>query len=121
MLALDFDIAQQATKSGGKTVVVGMGTPNHLLPLSHAGAREIDLVSIWRYADCYPRAIQIMQQSKNDHTIASISSMITHRFDGLSSVPAALECASRSQDGVGRMVVKVVVNTDEPEMVEVDC
>ncbi|RMY13509.1 hypothetical protein D0867_07437 [Hortaea werneckii] len=110
-----------ATKPGGKTVIVGMGTPNHNLPLSHAGAREIDIMSIWRYADCYPRAIQIMQESKKNESVAKIAKMITHRFEGLANVPAAFRCASRSQDESGRMVIKVVVSTEESGDIEVDC
>lgn len=87
-----------------------MGTPNHLLPISDAIAREVDIVPVWRYADCYPRAIQIMQQSKNDESVPSISKMLTHRFSGLESVSKALECACRSEDDAGNMVIKVVVN-----------
>ena len=102
----------QATKTGGKSVLVGMGTPNHLLPLSDAGAREIDIISVWRYANCYPRAIEIMQRSQVDGVVPKISQIITHRFDGLTNVPAALQRACTSQDQAGGIVIKVAVGTD---------
>lgn len=93
--------------------MVGMGTPNHLLPVSEASAREVDIVPVWRYANCYPRAIEIMQRSRDDESVPDIRQMLTHRFRGLENVPAALECACKSQDESGNMVIKVVVNVGD--------
>ena len=92
-----------------------MGTPNHLLHISDASAREVDVVPVWRYANCYPRAIEIMQQSRDDDAVPNIRMMLTHRFHGLDSVPAALERACTTQDDSGSMVIKVVVNLDNVE------
>jgi L-iditol 2-dehydrogenase len=39
----------QATRLGGKVMLVGMGTPNVMLPLSAAACREVDLVGVFRY------------------------------------------------------------------------
>lgn len=87
-----------------------MGTPNHLLPISDASAREIDIVPTWRYADCYPRAMEVMQKSQGGKS--ALSGLITHRFNGLDSVPVAMQTACRPEDEEGEMVVKVVVNFD---------
>ena len=97
-------------------MLVGMGTPNHLLPISDASAREVDIIAVWRYANCYPEAIDIMQKSKSDAMMPDIGQMITHRFHGLENVHQALACASKSRDEDGNMVIKVVVNINEEEL-----
>lgn len=91
-----------------------MGTPNHLLPISDASAREIDIIPVWRYANCYPAAIEIMQKSKEDSNVPNVGLILTLRFEGLRAVPSALECACRSTDDMGNMVIKVVVNITDP-------
>ncbi|KAI4718139.1 alcohol dehydrogenase [Aureobasidium sp. EXF-10727] len=103
------------TKAGGRVVLVGMGTPNHLLPISDASAREVDIIPVWRYANCYPAAIEIMQKSKEDSNVPNVGLILTHRYEGLSAVPSALECACRSRDDMGNMVIKVVVNITDPD------
>jgi len=90
-----------------------MGTPNHLIPISEASAREVDVIPVWRYANCYPRAIEIMEQSKGGGSMPDIRRMLTHRFEGLENVPAALDCACKSVDNSGNMVIKVVVNIND--------
>lgn len=88
-----------------------MGTPNHVLPISEASAREIDLIPTWRYADCYPEAIQLMILARNgDSRVPDITKLITHRFDGLDNVPEAFKTASKTRDQDGRLVIKVAVN-----------
>lgn len=105
----------QATASGGSVILVGMGIPNHTLPISDLSAREINLVSTWRYADAYPRAIEIAQASVtrspiDGNTLPDMSQMITHRFKGLDLVPEALEMATKTRDTDGRLVVKSMVH-----------
>lgn len=100
-----------------------MGTPNHTLPISELSAREINLVSTWRYADAYPRAIEIAKASVtgtpvNGTRLPDIRTMITHRFAGLERVPDALEMAGRARDAAGRLVVKTVVGLPLTQHVE---
>jgi L-iditol 2-dehydrogenase len=90
-----------------------MGTPNHLLPISDASAREVDIVPVWRYANCYPAAIDIMQKSKSEGTMPDIGKILTHHFYGLESVHEALTYACKSSDEDGNMIIKVVVNLGE--------
>ncbi|OIW32332.1 alcohol dehydrogenase [Coniochaeta ligniaria NRRL 30616] len=104
-----------ATESGGTVVLVGMGTPNHTLPISELTAREINLVSTWRYADAYPRAIAIAKASVtrmpiDGNRLPDITQMITHRYQGLDLVQDALEMAGKTRDAAGRLVVKTVVD-----------
>lgn len=90
-------------------MLVGMGFPYHTLPIAEASAREIDLIPTWRYANCYPRSLEIMEALKSHPSLPQISSMITHRFTGLQQVPDALKMACRSQDDAGNMVIKVAL------------
>jgi L-iditol 2-dehydrogenase len=91
-------------------MLVGMGTPNHTLPLSEAGAREIDLMPTWRYAYCYEEATKIMSAVINDSSTPDIRKLITHRFNGLETLSEAFGLAASPQDANGNLVVKVVVN-----------
>ena len=102
--------AFQTTKSGGRVVLVGMGTPNLTFPISVASAREVDIVPTWRYANAYPSAVEMLIASKNDKSKPQLAEMITHRFNGVDRVPEALQLAGQSKDQDGRMVIKVVVN-----------
>jgi L-iditol 2-dehydrogenase len=96
-------------------ILVGMGIPNHTLPVSELSTREINLVSTWRYADAYPRAIEIAKASVaglpiNGNVLPDMSRMITHRFKGLDLVQDALEMARKTRDADGKLVVKTVVD-----------
>ncbi|KAF2012996.1 alcohol dehydrogenase [Aaosphaeria arxii CBS 175.79] len=105
-----------ATQSGGSVVLVGMGIPNHTLPISDASHREVNLITTWRYANAYPRAIEIATASVtgtsiNGISLPNVSKLITHRFEGLDSVPVAFEAAGKTRDQNGNLIVKTVVNT----------
>jgi L-iditol 2-dehydrogenase len=43
----------QATRNGGRVLLVGMGTSVQTLPLGAAALREVDLLGVWRYANTY--------------------------------------------------------------------
>lgn len=88
-----------------------MGTPNHTLPISEASAREIDLIPTWRYARCYPEAIELMSFARRgDSSVPDITNLVTHRFEGLDSVPAAFDTARKTRDENEQLVIKVAVN-----------
>ena len=86
-----------------------MGTPNVVLPISEASAREIDLVPTWRYAGCYPEALHILEAYRENPALPGLAKLITHRFEGIDSVPAALRTACSSVDAEQNMVLKVAV------------
>jgi L-iditol 2-dehydrogenase len=100
----------QATNSGGKVMLVGMGTPNHLLPLSEAGAREIDLMPTWRYAHCYDESIRVMDMAAHGTFKPDIRTLITHRFSGLSSVPDAFAAALEPGNLKDNLLIKAVID-----------
>ncbi|KAK3716302.1 hypothetical protein LTR37_006452 [Vermiconidia calcicola] len=102
--------ALYTTKSGGKVALVGMGTPNVTMPLSEASARELDLIPVWRYANCYPQALELADATRNSASATRLAKLITHRYEGLEHVPTALQTACFPADGNGQMVLKVVVS-----------
>lgn len=64
-----------ATKSGGVLVIVGMGKPVITLPVFDALVREVDVRGIFRYANCYPTALELIASGK-----VNVKPLITHRF-----------------------------------------
>ncbi|KAF5013575.1 hypothetical protein FDECE_435 [Fusarium decemcellulare] len=102
-----------ATRGGGKVMLVGMGTPIQTLPLSAAALREVDLVGVWRYANCYPRALEIMGKAGSTKNVPDVRKLVTHTFSGLGSVPDAFAMAARTSDDKGALVIKVVVEIPE--------
>ena len=90
-------------RSGGKVMLVGMGTPIQTLPLSEAALREVDLCGVFRYADCYGEGVSIA---------GGLGGVVTHRFRGLERGKEAFEMARRTVDGEGRLVLKVMMLFD---------
>lgn len=86
-----------------------MGTPIQTLPVSAAALREVDLVGVWRYANCYSRGLEIMERCIRDKSMPNLRGLVTHSFNGLSTVPEAFSMAGRTSDNTGALVVKVVV------------
>lgn len=101
-----------ATRSGGKVIMVGMGTPIQTLPLSVAHLREIDILGIFRYANTYATGIRLLcSQARNGpgFGLPSLDKMVTHRFKGLDKARGAFDIASCTSDDDGNLVIKVVI------------
>ncbi|KAI1213735.1 GroES-like protein [Annulohypoxylon truncatum] len=104
-----------ATVSGGAVVLIGLGVPNHVLPISEATPREITLIPSWRYANAYPKAIEIAAASVSGSPVGGaklpdIRKLITHRFNGLDTVEEAFKTAGKTTDSNGTLVVKTTIN-----------
>jgi L-iditol 2-dehydrogenase len=102
-----------------------MGTPIQTLPVSAAALREVDLLGVFRYANTYPTGIEILSRIiASNHSNGSglgaekklpdVRKLMTHRFKGLENVEKAFEMAGRTVDDEGNLVIKVVVEMDEP-------
>lgn len=89
-------------------MIIGMGNPVQTLPISAAAIREVDLVGVFRYADTYPKVIELLA-SRNPR-LPDLTKLITHRFDGMESIPRAFDMAARVQDEEGKLVIKVMVH-----------
>lgn len=89
-------------------MIIGMGNPIMTLPISAASLKEVDLVGVFRYANTYPRVIELLS-SKNP-LLPPVEKLISHRYEGLDSIPQAFEMAAKVKDDEGNLVLKVMVN-----------
>jgi L-iditol 2-dehydrogenase len=99
-----------ASTSGGRLVLVGMGSPIQTLPLGAAALREVDIIGVFRYANCYPAAIASFASGKFDGVAEAL---VTHQVglpDGEKAFRLAANAAAEGEDE-GRVAVKVVVTS----------
>ncbi|KAK2589443.1 hypothetical protein QQS21_012880 [Conoideocrella luteorostrata] len=100
-----------ATKPGGRVMIIGMGNPILTLPMSAAALREVDLVGVFRYANTYARAIELL--SSRPENMPDLSTLVTHRFKGMDRISDAFAMAGKVKDDEGQLVLKVVVDMKE--------
>jgi L-iditol 2-dehydrogenase len=65
----------QLARSGSRIGLIGMGHPIQTLPISEAALREVDLIGVFRYANQYEQAIELISQGKVD-----VDALITARY-----------------------------------------
>lgn len=92
-------------------MLIGMGNPVQTLPILAAALREVDLVGLFRYANAYPKAIELI--ANPPATLPDLEALVTHRFKGIDSTPEAFAMAARVKDDEGNLVIKVFVDVDE--------
>jgi L-iditol 2-dehydrogenase len=96
-----------------------MGNPIQTLPISAAALREVDLIGVFRYADAYPAAIEMLalkpgsQLGGGGIVVPDFSKLVTHRVEGLRNVEKAFGMAGRTKDDGGGLVLKVMVLMEE--------
>ncbi|KAH8817133.1 chaperonin 10-like protein [Xylogone sp. PMI_703] len=93
------NIGIQCCKAGGKVVLVGMGTPIQNLNIGFAAVHEVDLLGIWRYANTFGTAIELMRTGQID-----LNPMVTHTFD-LEKVSDALKFVLSRPDNLVKCVI----------------
>jgi L-iditol 2-dehydrogenase len=86
-----------AVRPGGVVVLVGMGASEIALPVTVIQNRELVVTGIFRYANTWPTAIELVRSGKVD-----LDSMVTGHF-GLDDVDEALR--STAQPGTLKSVV----------------
>jgi L-iditol 2-dehydrogenase len=87
-------------KPGGAVVLVGMGGDDINLPILETSTREIDLLGVFRYANTYPEASELLASSELD-----LKTLITHTFT-LQEANAAFALAENKRSGV----IKIIIN-----------
>nr|QBH74064.1 alcohol dehydrogenase [Daktulosphaira vitifoliae] len=93
----------EITKSGGILVIVGMGASGNVqLPLFNALSREVDIKGVFRYANDYPNALE-MVASKS----VNLKPLITHHF----KLENSLEAFKTAETGEGG-AIKVMIHCD---------
>lgn len=99
---------KKATAPGGKIMIIGMGNPIQTLPISAASLKEVDLLGVFRYANAYPKVIELL--ASGDPHLPDLSRLVTQRYNGLESIPKAFDMAASVKDDEGNLVLKVMVD-----------
>jgi L-iditol 2-dehydrogenase len=95
-------LAVHLARRGGRVTMIGLPPEDNFpYPLVEAMAREVDIVTVFRYANVYPAAIALVAEGRVD-----VKSMITHRFP-LEEAERALQLSDRREDGVVKALVTV--------------
>jgi L-iditol 2-dehydrogenase len=81
-----------------------MGTAVQTLPIGAAALREVDIIGVFRYANDYPTAIQLIASGK----LGQIGKLITHRKT-LEEAESAFLLAKQGRDDEGKPVLKAVI------------
>ncbi len=93
-------MALRVARNGGTVQIVGMPAEQHpQIPLYEMINRELDLRGLFRYANCYPPAISLVESGRVD-----VESLVTHHFD-LDDTPEAMTFVHERRDGVVKAVV----------------
>lgn len=89
-------------------MIIGMGTPILTLPMSAAALREVDLVGVFRYANTYGRAIEMLANPPAG--LPNLSTLVTHRIKGIENISEAFGMAGKVKDDQGKLVLKVMID-----------
>lgn len=84
-----------STRSGGVVVLVGLGAAEQKIPIVDAAVREVDIRGIFRYANCYPTALQLIASGAVD-----VRPLITHHYNFEDNLLKAFQVAKDGTDGV---------------------
>jgi L-iditol 2-dehydrogenase len=96
-------MAYHSTNPGATITLVGMGSPQNSVPLSQATVKELTVVAVFRYANTYPKALELLDKEQE-----ALQKVVTHRFP-LDSAVEAFKAASKPVDDDGKLLVKAVI------------
>lgn len=93
-------LAVHVAKRGGRVVMIGFALEDNFpYPLVTAMAKEIDIVTVFRYANAYQSSVNLVSAGRID-----LKSLITHHFP-LEEAERALQLSDRREDGVVKAMV----------------
>lgn len=85
------NLALESTCVGGKIVCIGCQPDTVTLHLSSAIMREIDIMSVFRYRNCYPIALALVESGR-----INVKPLISHRYR-LEEAIQAFEACSKGE------------------------
>jgi L-iditol 2-dehydrogenase len=95
-------LAVHLARRGGRVTMIGLPPEDNFpYPLVAAMAKEVDIVTVFRYANVYPAGLALVAEGRID-----LKSLITHRFP-LEQAESALQLSDRRADGVIKAMVEV--------------
>lgn len=94
----------RALARAGRVALVGMGSGSVAVDVPLVQGRELTIVGIFRYANTYPFALQLISSGA-----VNVDDVITHRFD-LEHTEDALTIARRDQDALKAVVGPLATN-----------
>ncbi|KAI1290162.1 Sorbitol dehydrogenase [Halotydeus destructor] len=63
----------EATRMGGKVALVGLGKPLIQVPIAQCSLKEIDLLGVCRFRNCFPMAVKML-------STLDLAPIVTHTF-----------------------------------------
>jgi len=91
--------AMETVGPGSSVLLVGRGSPYVDLPMVAAGTFEIDIKGIFRYANTYPKAIEMIANGEID-----VKQLITHRYTIDQSQQAFLAASDPAEKAIKVMI-----------------
>jgi L-iditol 2-dehydrogenase len=87
---------------GGKIVIAGITAHTDFVPvpLRYLMRKEIDILSLYRYANMYQRALNLVEARR-----VNLNSLITQTFP-LEEVPQAMEFTARNPDSAMKVIIR---------------
>ncbi|CAH1796735.1 unnamed protein product [Owenia fusiformis] len=92
-----------ACQPGGSVVLIGRGSMMPQLPLVAAASKEVDIKGVFRYANCYPKAIDLLRNGS-----INVDKLITHHFNLKDSTMAFKTAMDRDAKAI-----KVMIHCDK--------
>ena len=91
-----------APKPGGVAVLVGLpADPEVSLDIVSAASREVTLRGVFRYANCYPAAVELVASGA-----VNLDALVTHRYP-FDQTPEAFDFADREKKTSMKVMIDV--------------
>jgi L-iditol 2-dehydrogenase len=84
-----------------------MGANVVYMPLAAAAFREVDILGVFRYANTYKAAIELMGSG----ALKGVDKLVTHRYK-LDQCADAFSLVARGRDEKGNLVIKAMVSME---------
>lgn len=102
--ASSVQLGLESTRQGGRIALIGMGSSLQTLEVSPILSKEIDVIGVFRYANTYPTALNMIARG----AIKNLDSLVTHEF-GLEDSRLAFDAAAKGEYN-GIPAIKVMIS-----------